>query len=534
MHWQLSHRNQLVYATLGVLCLAIIAWQAIEHRNVRQANRDAIILRGRDITTTLGLVLRSQRRFGPFTAKERLEPALKELIRPGELDSIVILSPAAEPIVSAGAPMNVPQELVEGPGLLWGRDSLTLMNLVDLGTVEDSTNPPPTTIVLSEDMVPNPFGTNRNAFRGRGSWRDREGAAPAEVPPPRNEGTSPPADPDEAGIPGEMSDSENAERRRGWGGGRFRPPPFGRPPWISEGEYQDLIQKRGVHSFVIGLSTSGMASANSRDFWMRVVIALLTTTAAGLSALAWRNVARSAELQIRLVKAGEMNSHLKELNLAAAGLAHETRNPLNLIRGLAQMISREGEARADIRERSKAIMDEADRVTAQLNEFINYSRPREVRKVSISFKKMAGEIARALAPDAEDKNVTIRVTDNDLRVEADDPLLRQVLFNLVLNAVQAVDRGGHVDISVRKQDDLQEAVIEVSDDGPGVPRENRSEIFKPYVTMHQHGTGLGLSVVQQIVSTHGWEIECGHNPPRGAVFRISHVKLAGPARAQEE
>jgi signal transduction histidine kinase len=533
MHWQLSHRNQLVYATLAVLCLAVIAWQSIEHRSVRQANHDAIVLRGRDITTTLGLVLRSQRRFGPFTAKERLEPALKELIRPGELDSIVILSPTGEPIVSAGKPMEVPQELVEGPGLLWGKDSLTLMNLVDLGTVEDSTNPPPTTIVLSEDMVPNPFGTNRNAFRNRSNWREREGG---EGPPPTDGADRPPPPADELRPPGSIpatgestgdveADDDN-DRRRNWRRGRFRPPPFGRPPWISEEEYQELIQKRGVHSFVIGLSTSGMAAANSRDFWMRLVIALLTTAAAGLSALAWRNVARSAELQIRLVRAGEMNAHLKELNLAAAGLAHETRNPLNLIRGLAQLISQEANNRPDIADRSKTIMDEADRVTAQLNEFINYSRPREVRRVSVPFKRMANEIARTLAPDAEDKNVTLQITDSDLRVEADDPLLRQVLFNLMLNAVQAVDEGGTVEVDLARQNDSREVVIEVRDDGPGVPPEQRSQIFKPYVTMNQHGTGLGLSVVQQIVSTHGWEIECLANEPRGALFRISHVKLS--------
>ncbi len=77
-----------------------------------------------------------------------------------------------------------------------------------------------------------------------------------------------------------------------------------------------------------------------------------------------------------------MNTHLKEMNLAAAGLAHETRNPLNIIRGLAQMISKQHDTPPEIRDKSRAIMDETDRVTAQLNEFINYSRPREVRRAA--------------------------------------------------------------------------------------------------------------------------------------------------------
>jgi signal transduction histidine kinase len=68
--------------------------------------------------------------------------------------------------------------------------------------------------------------------------------------------------------------------------------------------------------------------------------------------------------------------------------------------------------------------------------------------------------------------------------------------------------------------------LEVRDDGPGVPEENRREIFKPYFTTHQKGTGLGLAVVQQIVLAHGWEIACYANPPRGARFRITHLKVA--------
>ncbi len=513
MPWPFTRRNQLVYAALAALWIAVIVWQGLEHRNVRSFNREAMVNRGRDITSTLGLVLRSQRRFGLFTAKERLEPALRELIRPGEVDSIVILSPTGEPLVAAGKPIDVSQEVLLGPGLYWENRSLTLMNLVDLGIPEGSENAAnATTIVVSDDMVPSPFPTNRNSFRRRGDWRERGEARPPEL---QSEGPAPGPQAEPA-----IEDGPPPPRRE-----RGRPP-FGRPPWMTEEEHQALIQKRGVHSFVIGLSTGLMHASNARDFWLRLVVAFLATAAAGVSALAWRNVARSSELQIRLVKAGEMNAHLKEMNLAAAGLAHETRNPLNLIRGLAQMISREDAAPGNVRERSKAIMDEADRVTAQLNEFINYSRPREVRRGAVLFHKVAAEVARALTPDAEDKGIQLRVAECELQIEADDQLLRQVLFNLLLNAVQAVAEGGHVDVSLRRLEGTDQAAIEVRDDGPGVPVAQRREIFKPYVTMHQNGTGLGLAIVHQIVSAHGWEIDCTANEPRGAIFTIRHVKLA--------
>jgi signal transduction histidine kinase len=100
-----------------------------------------------------------------------------------------------------------------------------------------------------------------------------------------------------------------------------------------------------------------------------------------------------------------------------------------------------------------------------------------------------------------------------------------VLFNLVLNAIQAVSPNGEIEIHLSKAG-VAEARLEVRDNGPGVPPENRAEIFKPYFTTTQKGTGLGLAVVQQIVLAHGWEIECLVHEPRGAIFRLTHLKLA--------
>ena len=86
--------------------------------------------------------------------------------------------------------------------------------------------------------------------------------------------------------------------------------------------------------------------------------------------VAWRGTVRSAQLQMRLVRAQEMNVHLREMNLAAAGLAHETRNPLNLVRGLAQMISKDAGDAPEVHDKALKITEEVDRVTNYLNEFI--------------------------------------------------------------------------------------------------------------------------------------------------------------------
>ncbi|MEY2428134.1 MAG: two-component system, NtrC family, sensor histidine kinase HydH, partial [Verrucomicrobiota bacterium] len=202
-----------------------------------------------------------------------------------------------------------------------------------------------------------------------------------------------------------------------------------------------------------------------------------------------------------------------------------TRNPLNIIRGLAQMISKQSDTSPEVQKKSREILDETDKVTAQLNEFINYSRPREVRRSVLALGSVVSEVVRALNYDLEEKKVRLEVKGEQLSIEADEQLLRQALFNLLLNATQAVDGAGAIEV-VAEKTSASEAKLEVRDNGPGVPVERRTEIFKPYFTTQKTGTGLGLAVVQQIVSAHGWEIESLANTPKGAIFRITHLKLA--------
>jgi signal transduction histidine kinase len=295
---------------------------------------------------------------------------------------------------------------------------------------------------------------------------------------------------------------------------------------MNEQEYKSLIEKQGVHSFILVLSTASMRAATSQDFWLRGMISALASLSVIGLGLAWRNLVRTSELELRLVRASELNTRLKEMNLAAAGLAHETRNPLNIIRGLAQMISKQQDASGEVRIKLVDIIDQADHVTAQLNEFINYSRPREVHQAPVPLATVVGEVVRTLSHDLEEKNIALKLLAEPLTIAADERLLRQALFNLLINAVQAVDAGGEIQVRTVRRNG-SEAALEICDNGPGVLPEHRAEIFKPYFTTNQTGTGLGLAVVEQIVLAHGWEIQCLPNDPKGALFRITHLKLAG-------
>ena len=148
-----------------------------------------------------------------------------------------------------------------------------------------------------------------------------------------------------------------------------------------------------------------------------------------------------------------------------------------------------------------------------------------MRRAPVSVDAVVSEVVRALNYDLEEKRIDLQVKAEPVTIEADEKLLRQALFNLLINSIQAVEQGGHIEIRVGRTNGSS-AWVEVADDGPGVPPEHRREIFKPYFTTTQKGTGLGLAVVQQIVLAHGWEIECLGNEPRGALFRLTHVTLA--------
>jgi signal transduction histidine kinase len=501
------HRTRPVYWVLLAFWLVVVVWQGLEHARFQRNARAGLINRARDISSTVGVVLRSQRFFG-IISQDRLESALTALVQPEEMRAVSILNSRGEVVAAAGDALGLESRELAPTGVHWVGDHVALMNLVDLGTnvtSEPEGNRP--TLVLSRDELPPP-PTNRPP-RLRESGGDGTNQTIAVVVTNSIDGRT--------NRVSSGSDRSREGRRRS---------SFGRPFWMSEEEYKQAIEKKGVHSFVMVLSTQPMMASVQQDLWLRLVVSAFAGVAMVGFGFAWRNLARTADLEVRLVRASELNTRLKEMNLAAAGLAHETRNPLNIIRGLAQIISRQTDASDEVRERSTSIVDEADRVTAQLNEFINYSRPRDVRRTAVKLGAVLTEVRRALSSDLEDKAVTLSFSDDLPAIEADEQLLRQTLFNLIINAIQACERGGHITVSAQRES-TDAVTLEIRDDGHGVPENQRTEIFRPYVTHHPEGTGLGLAVVQQIVTAHGWEIRCLANEPKGANFRITHIRPVG-------
>jgi signal transduction histidine kinase len=248
---------------------------------------------------------------------------------------------------------------------------------------------------------------------------------------------------------------------------------------------------------------------------------------------------------------------LAALGEMAAGLAHEIRNPLAAIQGAIQLLVPEGgDGRGprggepdpeQAREFLGIIADEVRRLNGVVTQFLDYSRPARALLAPGDVNDILERTLKLLGGDIP-AAVELRVDlERPLpRVNCDPEQLRQVFLNLALNAVQAMPRGGRLDVSTRlARDELalwREAprrsdTVEVRfrDSGPGVPAESREHIFVPFFTTKEKGTGLGLAICQRIVKAHGGTIGLRSATGEGAEFVISLPALwEGKAEAGPE
>jgi signal transduction histidine kinase len=251
------------------------------------------------------------------------------------------------------------------------------------------------------------------------------------------------------------------------------------------------------------------------------------TAAAGLVlfcvALAWWASVRLVEARGRASVLETETRHFRELSQAAAGLAHETRNPLGLIRGWTQRLADVDMEQGQRQEHSRSVIEECDRVTARINQFLTFARPCAPEITQVDAREVIDELAGILQPDLEAKNLSLQCDDPPpATIRADRELFRQVLFNLLQNAIQFSPPGDTVRITVRR---LPSGCyrIAVADRGPGVSADAVDSLFTPYFTTRADGTGLGLAIVRRIATAHGWEAGYEPRPDGGAVFWLCGI-----------
>ncbi len=211
---------------------------------------------------------------------------------------------------------------------------------------------------------------------------------------------------------------------------------------------------------------------------------------------------------------------LAALGGLAAGVAHEIRNPLSSIKGLASYFGGRFEGRSEEREAADVMVREVDRLNRVITELLEFARPSDLRCGPVRLDELLNHSVRLIGRDAAAGKVKIELTtDGDQGAFLDPDRFSQCLLNLFLNAVQSMDNGGILSVESKPAGEAFMAV-EVSDTGSGISREDLPKIFDPYFTNKPKGTGLGLAVVHKIIEAHKGRIEVKSTPGKGTVFTI--------------
>jgi len=225
---------------------------------------------------------------------------------------------------------------------------------------------------------------------------------------------------------------------------------------------------------------------------------------------------------------------LATVGTLASGVAHELGTPLNVVSARAAMIA-SGEANAsECKDFARVIVTAADRMIGTIRRLLQFARREELRRASCDLRTLVGESLELLQPLARNRSVSLEFVPgaDEARADVDAGQIQQVVANLVVNAVQAMPRGGTIEVAVgggRSTPPVDVGGLEtevrwlrVTDHGNGIAPEHLPHIFEPFFTTKDvgEGTGLGLAVTYGIIREHGGWITVESSPKKGSTFAV--------------
>ncbi len=205
--------------------------------------------------------------------------------------------------------------------------------------------------------------------------------------------------------------------------------------------------------------------------------------------------------------------------LLAAGIAHEVGNPLTSISSIVQMLEKR-DLNDYTRDRLRLVGGELQRIRGTLRELIEFSRPASSERLRCGIDDIVGEALNIAKyyKGMKSRTVVTDLPENMPALYAVHDQLVQVFLNLVLNAIDATDKNGRIEI--RAVAENGGVTVTIRDDGPGIPPDQAGRLFQPYFTTKRHGTGLGLFVTRRLLADNGGEVTFDSPPEGGAVFRV--------------
>jgi len=215
------------------------------------------------------------------------------------------------------------------------------------------------------------------------------------------------------------------------------------------------------------------------------------------------------------------SQRLASVGRLAAGVAHEIRNPLSSIKGFATYFKERYPDRPEDQQTADIMIQEVDRLNRVVGQLLEFARPISIKPKTISLEALLNDAVRLIKERAAEKNITVN-TRNTARINTawgDPDRINQILLNLFLNAIDAMENGGELDVEI-SSDDSREICISVSDTGCGISPQHIPRVFDPYFTTKSTGTGLGLAIAHNIAEAMGGRISVESPQDRGSIFRV--------------
>lgn len=226
-----------------------------------------------------------------------------------------------------------------------------------------------------------------------------------------------------------------------------------------------------------------------------------------------------------LEKQVQRTERLAALGRLAAGVAHEIRNPLSSIRGFAYLLGKDHDEQSPEREYADVMVREIDRINHVVSDLLNFARPMTLEPEDICLADLIDHVISLVSADTTAQGIDVHIrSDPDCpRLFADPNQLTQAILNLILNAIQALEGGGAIEVWAARPDQGAGVAIHVEDNGPGITPDLQEKIFEPFYTTRERGTGLGLAMVRKIAENHNGGVHLESPPPqksRGTRFTL--------------
>ncbi len=240
------------------------------------------------------------------------------------------------------------------------------------------------------------------------------------------------------------------------------------------------------------------------------------------SAVSWVILFRDLTEIQHLKKEIARTQRLASIGRLAAGVAHEIRNPLSSIKGFATYFKERYRDIPEDHKTAEIMIQEVERLDRVIGQLLEFARPMNIQKKTTSLENVIKDSLKMVEAEARQKGIKVDFSKDPQtkEVRIDPDRIRQVLLNLYLNAIAAMEGGGILSVELRQDDDAGRFRIIVSDSGTGIKNEDLPHLFDPYFTTKPSGTGLGLAIVHKIIESHGGEVSVESRYGEGATVTI--------------